>query len=169
MGITEVDIQFRYLLAMTLEELWVLRLLEKTSFGREIEFQTIIARGSNFWDHSIQTRYSFVPQSTEIQPSPGTLTKKSAKSTQSFCAACHLRGGLPPVCGFGGAVSETWFLQMGHVSQRLEGALFLTLENYSLMYFKGILMRTWEAQRTQLYRISFQDGDVWCYLMSRAK
>lgn len=104
----------------------------------------------------------------EIQASPETLTKKSAKSTKSFRAACHLRGGLPHVCGFGGAVADTLFLLMGHMSQRLDEALFLTLENYSLMYFKGILMRTLEAQRTQLCTFSFQVPEVWCYLMSLA-
>lgn len=78
----------------------------------------------------------------EIQASPETFKKKSAKSTKSFGAVCHLRGGLPPVCGFEGAVADTWSLLMGHMSQRLDGALFLTLRNYSLMYFKGILMRT---------------------------
>ena len=108
------------------------------------------------------------PPREEIQASPETLTKKSAKSTKSFRAACHLRGGLPHVCGFGGAVADTLFLLMGHMSQRLDGALFLTLENYSLMYFKGILMRTLEAQRTQLCRFSFQVPEVWCYLMSLA-
>lgn len=88
-----------------------------------------------------------VPPREDIQASPETVTKKSAKSTKSFSAACHLRGGLPHVCGFGGAVADTLCLLKGQMSPRLDGALFLTLENYSLMYFKGILMRTLEAQK----------------------
>ena len=96
-----------------------------------------------------------------MQASPETLTKKSAKSTKYFRAACHLWGGLPHVCGFGGAMSETLFLLLGRASQRLDAALFLTLENYSLMYFKGILMRTLEAQRTLLCRLCLQGDEVW--------
>lgn len=98
----------------------------------------------------------------EIQASPETFTKKSAKSTKSFRAISRRWGGLPPVCGFGGAASGTLFLLMGHMSQRLHEALFLTLKNYSLRYFKGILMGTWAAQGTQLRRFRFQSHAVWC-------
>lgn len=65
-------------------------------------------------------------------------------------------------------MAHTWFLLMSHMNQRLDGALFLTLENYSLMYFKEILMRTLEAQGTQLGRSSFQFHEVWCYSISLA-
>lgn len=62
-----------------------------------------------------------------------------------------------------GALADTWSLLMGHVSQRLDGALFLALRNYSLLYFKGILMRTLEAQGTQLGIFSVQFHQVWHY------
>lgn len=45
-------------------------------------------------------------------------------------------------------------------------ALFSTLESYSLMYFKGSLMRRLEAQRSRLCKLSFQLLEVGCCLNS---
>lgn len=123
------------------------------------------SQGKQFLGSPHSDSIFFCSPREEIQASPETFRKKSAKSTKSFSAFCHLRGGLPHVCGFEGAVAHTWFLLM---NQRLDGALFLTLENYSLMHFKEILMRTLEAQGTQLGRFSFQFHEVWCYLISPA-
>lgn len=44
-----------------------------------MEFQTIIARESNFWDHRIQTQYSFVPPEKKSRP----VQRHSGRKVQS--------------------------------------------------------------------------------------
>lgn len=90
----------------------------------------------------------------QARPEPRKESARSAKPPvlPVICGAGWR--GPPHVCGLEGAVADTWSLRMGHMSQGLDGALFLALENYSLLYFKGILMRTLEAPGTPLGRSS---------------
>lgn len=62
----------------------------------------------------------------ELQASPGTKVKSPQNLSVPFV-----------ICGFEGAVSHTLFPMMGHMSQRLDGSLFSTLEKLQ----SGVLQR----------------------------
>lgn len=60
---------------------------------------------------------------------------------------------------------EPLFLLTGHGSQGLTEALFSTLENYSLLDFKVMLMRTLGAPRIQLCKTEFSIAHSWALLV----